>query len=250
MQQPHSASVSIAKHGRLHVTTLVALVVALFVSPPATARAGMPSIGLTEVASMRLEAISFFFVGFLLSSLAIKGLWNWLATDFAWLPRLTYAKACGLVGLWGLLFVIVLTMISGARELMTPGAWRKNGATYRLASTTDSVDSGVAGFSERVDRLKELSRRLRKFAAEHEGNFPATEDESMLLPEYWLVPQQGGLRYVYVAGRKTTDRDAPLVYEPSADGGKVLVATTDGDVLEMPFDEVVRRLKGDSERSE
>ncbi len=210
----------------------------------------MPSVGLTEVASMRLEAISFFLVGFLLSSVIIQGLWNWLAEDFAWLPRLSYAKSLGLVGLWGLLFVIVLTMISGARELMTPGAWKKNGATYRLASTTDSVDSGVAGFSERVDRLKELSLRLRKFAAEHDGNFPATEDESMLLPEYWLVPQQGGLRYVYVAGRKTTDRDAPLVYEPSTDGGKVLVAMTDGDVLEMPFDEVVRRLKGDSERSE
>jgi len=26
----------------------------------------------------------------------------------------------------------VLTMISGARELMTPGAWEKDGAIYRL----------------------------------------------------------------------------------------------------------------------
>jgi hypothetical protein len=133
-------------------------------------------------------------------------------------------------------------MISGARELMTPGAWKKDGATYKLASTTDNGDSGVAGFSERFDRLKDLSQRLRKFAAEHEGNFPATEDESMLLPEHWLVPHQGGLRYVYVAGRKNTDRDTPLVYEPSVDGGKVLVVMAAGDILEMPFDEVVRKL--------
>ena len=238
MKQLHTARDSISNR----VRTPVVLVIALLVLVPATARAGMPSVGLTEVASMRLEAISFFLVGFLLSSAAIRWLWNWLATDFAWLPRLSYAKACGLVGLWGLLFVIVLTMISGARELMTPGAWKKNGATYKLASTTETVDSGVAGFSERVDRLKDLSRRLRQFAAAHDGNYPATEDESMLLPEHWLVPQQGGLRYVYVAGRKNTDGDAPLVYEPSADGGKVLVATTDGDVLEMPFDEVVRKL--------
>ena len=27
---------------------------------------------------------------------------------------------------------VVLAMISGARELMTPGAWEKHGATYRL----------------------------------------------------------------------------------------------------------------------
>lgn len=245
MKQPHSVRGSILTHS----ATIVALTVAYFAFAPATAWAGMPSVGLTEVASMRLEAISFFLVGFLLSSLAIKALWNWLATDFAWLPRLSYAKSCGLVGLWGLLFVIVLTMISGARELMTPGAWKKHGATYKLASTADNSDSGVAGFSERFDRLKDLSQRLRKFAAEHEGNYPATEDESMLLSEHWLVPHQGGLRYVYVSGRRTTDRDTPLVYEPSVDGGKVLVAMAAGDILEMPFDEVVRRLPVDVERS-
>jgi hypothetical protein len=30
------------------------------------------------------------------------------------------------------LFLLVLTMISGARELMTPGAWEKKGFTYQL----------------------------------------------------------------------------------------------------------------------
>ncbi len=29
-----------------------------------------------------------------------------------------------------MLCVVVLTMISGARELMTPGAWQKDGFTY------------------------------------------------------------------------------------------------------------------------
>jgi len=247
MQHPHSARVAIARHRVLHVAIFVARVVAVLVVLPATAHAGMPSVGLTEVASMRLEAISLFLVGFLLSSAAIRWLWNWLAIDFVWLPRLSYAKACGLVGLWGLLFVIVLTMISGARELMTPGAWKKNGATYQLASTAVEAGPRVATFSERFDRLRDLSHRLRKFAAVHDGNFPATEDESMLLPEHWLVPHQGGLRYVYVAGRKTTDRDAPLVYEPSADGGKVLVATAAGDILELPFDDVLRRLDSKSQ---
>ena len=242
MQQPHSASVSIAKHVRLHVTTLFALVVALFVSPPATARAGMPSVGLTEVASMRLEAISFFLVGFLLTSFAIKALWNWLATDFAWLPRLTYAKACGLVGLWGLLFVIVLTMISGARELMTPGAWKKNGATYEIASADEPQHTVRGSAIERFDHLRRLTDRLRQFASEHDGNFPATESDLSLPPDEWLVPRQGGLRYVYVTGCKTSDRDAPLVYEPSIDGGKVFVATADGGVTQLPFDEVLRQL--------
>ena len=49
-------------------------------------------------------------------------------------------KALGVVFLWGLLFVLVLTMISGARELMTPGAWEKKGLTYRL---TDDPSAAV-----------------------------------------------------------------------------------------------------------
>ncbi|MBX9789639.1 MAG: hypothetical protein K2Y37_12050 [Pirellulales bacterium] len=227
---------------RCRVRSFVACAATVVVALPATARAGMPSVGLSEVAGMRLEAISFFLVGFLVSSLAIKWLWNWLAIDFAWLPRLSYLKACGLVGLWGLLFVIVLTMISGARELMTPGAWKKNGATYLLTSVDEPQGAAPGSAYERFDHLKQLSDRLRQFAAEHDGNFPATEAELTNLPEEWLVPNQGGLRYVYVTGRKPADGDVPLAYEPSIDGGKVLVATCAGDVVELPFDDVLKRL--------
>ena len=94
--------------------------------------AGMPSASLTDVARLRVENISFFLVVLLLSALLVQMIWNWLRNDFPRLPRLTYPKAVALISLWGLLFVLVLTMISGARELMTPGAWEKNGATYRL----------------------------------------------------------------------------------------------------------------------
>lgn len=108
--------------------------IALFLALPASAFAGMPSLGvLTEIARMRLENLSFFLMGFFLSALAVEFLWNYLARDWPVLPRLTYGKALGLVTLWGLLFVLVLTMISGARELMTPGAWQSNGVTYKLS---------------------------------------------------------------------------------------------------------------------
>jgi hypothetical protein len=62
----------------------------------------------------------------------VKGLWNYLAKDFQKLPRMSYGKALAAVTLWGLLFLLVLSMISGARELMTPGAWEKQGLTYKL----------------------------------------------------------------------------------------------------------------------
>jgi hypothetical protein len=79
-----------------------------------------------------LQAISFFVVGLLVCAWAVNGLWQVLRKDLTWLPSLSYARSLSLVVLWGLLFVVVLTMISGARELMTPGAWRKQGWTYRL----------------------------------------------------------------------------------------------------------------------
>ena len=95
--------------------------------------AGMPApFRLSDLARMRLEAISFFLVTLFVSAALIKLLWNGLRDAFPRLPRLTYPKAVALVILWGLLFVVVLAMISGARELMTPGAWQRDGATYRL----------------------------------------------------------------------------------------------------------------------
>ena len=69
-------------------------------------------------------------------------LWNRLRRDLPRLPRLSYKMSVTLVGLWGLLFILVLTMISGARELMTPGAWEPNGATYKLkAPASDKAGS-------------------------------------------------------------------------------------------------------------
>jgi hypothetical protein len=99
------------------------------------AYAGMPApFVLRDVARLRVEVISFFLVVLLLSARVIQAIWNGLRKDFARLPRLGYRRALGIVVLWGLLFVVVLAMISGARELMTPGAWKRDGATYRLAT--------------------------------------------------------------------------------------------------------------------
>ena len=95
--------------------------------------AGMPSIRLTDVARLRLEAISFFLLVFVLAVVGVWGLWKVVRRDFPSLPRLSFVGALGVVTLWGLLFVLVLTMISGARELMTPRAWEQRGYTYQIA---------------------------------------------------------------------------------------------------------------------
>ncbi|MBM3993837.1 MAG: hypothetical protein FJ303_06750 [Planctomycetes bacterium] len=64
--------------------------------------AGMPSVSLTDLARVRLENISFFLAGFLLSALFIMLLWNYLAKDWTFLPELSYFKALGLDDVVGL----------------------------------------------------------------------------------------------------------------------------------------------------
>jgi hypothetical protein len=85
-----------------------------------------------DTAYERFQAISFFLMAFLACAAVVMLLWNYVRRDFPALPRLSFGKATAGLLLWGLLFVIVLTMISGARELMTPGAWEPDGVTYRL----------------------------------------------------------------------------------------------------------------------
>ena len=104
----------------------------LVLAGTSTAHAGMPSITLTDLARARFDSISFFLILLLLLAWLVKGLWNYLAKDFQKLPRMSYGKALAAVTLWGLIFLLVLSMISGARELMTPGAWEKQGLMYKL----------------------------------------------------------------------------------------------------------------------
>jgi hypothetical protein len=148
------------------VTRAALLSLAATLGAPALAFAGMPSVSLSDVARLRVQTISFFLVALLLSAWLIQLLWNYLRKDFVALPRLTYGKAVGVVVLWGLLFVLVLTMISGARELMTPGAWEKNGLTYRLARDTAPAYPDDSLEAERRRQLERLARPC--------GSTPAT----------------------------------------------------------------------------
>ena len=121
---------------------LAAVVTAsLFCLTPSLSVAGMPSPLLDDVSTVlrfrdepvqRLQVMSFFLTALLLSAVAVKWLWNGLQQEFTKLPRLTFGKSLLMTIAWGILFCIVLVMISGARELMTPGAWEKTGATYEL----------------------------------------------------------------------------------------------------------------------
>jgi hypothetical protein len=220
--------------------------IAIVVAAPVYA--GMPSplpsgdeldrvFRLNESADQRVQAISFFVVGLLMCAAAVRWLWNYVARDFAGWPRLTYGKALAGVVLWGLLFVLVLTMISGARELMTPGAWKKQGFTYKLADAPDQT-SDPSPVTVRRQQLEQLRQALWHFAATHHGHFPSEGERTAIPADLWIVPETGGLRYQYRPGQVADQVAAPLVIAPELEPGRRLVLRTDGTIADLPASEI------------
>jgi hypothetical protein len=213
---------------------------------PGVVWAGMPGAGavLTRMTQLRLQNISFFLAGFLLSALLIKLLWNYLRRDVPWLPRLSYFRAVGLVGLWGLLFLLVLTMISGARELLTPGAWEPSGVTYRLKNTrpTTAEPPDNTLNDARRQQLARLKDALWQYARAHGGRFPESRTEPAIPGQRWQLPDLSRMEYVYFGGTASALDGVPLACEPEVYGPQRWVLFTDGDVRLMTADEIRRAL--------
>jgi hypothetical protein len=203
-----------------------ALVVMVWGGLPTVVWAGMPSFTLTDAASMRLEVISFFGLAFLACSAVIRWIWNSLRTDFPRLPVLSFRRALGLTFVWGCLFLLVLTMISGARELMTPGAWRKDGLTYKLStpdvqpSADSSAGEAAALWRERRATLTRLHQKLTRFAREHAEEFPSAVEFARSWEDRFPLPARPGWNYRYAPPGDTAVPEHVLLEEPPvfADG--------------------------------
>ena len=103
-----------------------------------------------------------------------------------------------------MLLGVVLTMIAGARELLTPGAWEKQGLQYKLAGPA-KPEQPMGGIKEnrdsRCEHLAALQKALWAYAATHGGKFPA-ESDAAIKATLWEMPGGGGMHYLYVSGRR------------------------------------------------
>lgn len=206
------------------------------------ARAGMPSVTITDLTRLRFDAISFFAVCFLLCAWGVQAIWNGLRADFPRLPRLSYRRALGVTTLWGLLFLLVLSMISGARELMTPGAWQKDGLTYKLAA--GEPPPVEPGFDPRRAGLERLKAALWTYARSHDGKLPPDDGRDAIPDEAWELPDTPGVFYRYVGGAIDPASKLPLAYEPDVHGDARWVLLADGGLVRMSGEELGRALAG------
>ena len=209
-------------------------IVFLLASPAMPARAGMTVYSLTDVARWRLEDISFFAFLLGLATLGIRFLWNSLARDFPRLPRLSFRKALNLTALLSLLMLLILVMISGARELLTPGAWLRQGSHYR--------PNDLGSHETRRQTIEVLRAALMHYAEMHEGRFPAHDYVAEIPAKLWEAPDSAGTRYVYVSGLTPAQTNALLVCEPQNFGEERLAVLAGGKIQILKTAEVHRLL--------
>jgi hypothetical protein len=207
--------------------------------------AGMPMLTFTEIGKLRVEALSFFLLVFFICAAAVMWIWNSLRRDFVKLPRLSYPKAVGVVTLWGLAFGLVLTMISGARELLTPGAWEKDGVTYRLTAAQKKEDL-VSLDLRRNARLQDLKTALWNYARSHDGALPSSDSDPAVPQTTWQTADSSRARFGYIPGRKVGVGSDIVAYEPTSVFASPRAVFSDGGIRSSSHHEIDAALKAAS----
>jgi hypothetical protein len=140
------------------------------------------------------------------------------------------------------LFVVVLTMISGARELMTPGAWKrdKDRLTYSLADGNSAQEYAESLSAARIKRISRLGSELAAFAESHHGRYPTREEMGQIDDESWKLPDPAGLRYIYLPDRERAGSHI-LAYEPNFYEDESWALMTDGSLEQLSIEEIEQR---------
>lgn len=207
---------------------------------PSRAFAGMPTVDLTDIAAARLETLSFFVVAYLALTWLFKVCWNVLREAFPALPLLNLKKALAFTIVSGLFFWVVLTMISGARELMTPGAWERSGHTYKLRGPKEEPQVWLD--AARVKALEHLRAALWDHAKAHRGEFPSNRFEATIPDEVWKGISPDGSFLAYFGDLKVDSGPWIVAYESDAYGAERYALHADGTITKMKASELTQKI--------
>jgi hypothetical protein len=228
---------------------------------PATAHAGMVMYTLSDVVSARLQVISFFIFLSLLLAFVFQRCWNLLAKDFSRMPALSYRHSVAAIVVASLFCGLILTMISGARELMTPGAWDKIGTHYKLREPKQEPAAWLDSARRRA--IENFRDALWNYAQHYEGRLPDDPTSKDMTPSVWRSPDSSGTPYSYLPRRdkKVSSHRLPqesavppsassgayvLAFEPMTFGSERFVLLSSGEVLKMQLGELMARVDADT----
>jgi len=195
--------------------------------------AGMPVLRCAIFIGSASRSSFFIFLLFLCAFL-FQITWNYAAKGFRAIPRLNYWRALSLSFLLGLAMLLILTMISGIREVLTPGAWRKQGSTYRL---NDPAQEPV-----RRRSIEHLRAALFDYARMHDGKFPPNDFVPEIPEKIWEAPDESGSHYVYHAGFTTNDVNVLVAIEPPNFGESRFAIGGSGHVVSVNAQDIAKGL--------
>lgn len=207
-----------------------ALTVATLATSTATTHAGMTSYVLSDVYRLRFQDISFFIFLIVVCAFVFQLLWNYVAKGIPKIPRINFKRALSLVVLLGAAMLLVLTMISGIRELLTPEAWRRQGSAYRL--------NDPAQEPARLRSMEHLRSALFDYARAHAGKFPMNDFVREIPEKIWESPDNDSTHYLYSGGLTTNDANAIVALEPVAFGEKRFVLRSSGKIEKLSAEEI------------
>jgi len=197
--------------------------------------AGMPSFALRDIYRLRFQELSFFIFLLIVCAVLFQVMWNYATKGFDSLPSLNFRRSLCLATLFGLLMLLILTMISGIREVLTPGAWRKQGSTYRL--------NDPAQQPARKRSIEHLRLALFDYARTHEGRFPPHDFGREVPEKLWESPDQLGSHYVYSGGLTTNNTNSVLAFEPPNFGDQRFILLGSGEISLLSTDQIEAKLQ-------
>jgi hypothetical protein len=201
----------------------------------ASSYAGMTVYSLRDIYRLRFQEISFFVFLFLMCAVLLKFLLNYAIKGIDFLPRINFRRSLCLSVMFGLGMLLILAMISGIREVLTPGAWRHQGTSYRL---NDPSREPV-----RRRSLEHLRVALMEYAEAHDGKFPPHDFVKEIPEKLWESPDQAGTHYLYSGGLSTNALRSILALEPPEFGETRLALLVTGEIQMLAPAEIEAMLK-------
>jgi hypothetical protein len=218
----------------IRITKIFAFLLLAVLGFVSSAQAGMTVYGLSDIYKIRLEEISFFIFLLLACTFLFRFLWNYAVKGFDFLPKIKFVQAFCLALLFGLLMLLILAMISGIREVLTPEAWRRQGSSYRLNDPSQEP--------ARTRSLEQLRGALFDYARANQGRFPAHDFVPEIPDKLWESPDQLGTHYIYFGGLATNDVHAMLAAEPVDFGDLRFVLMVSGEIQQVSSDQIKQAL--------
>ena len=201
---------------------------------------------LHDLARSRLDALSYYGVGWLLAVAGFRTLWNAIRRKRPGTEPLSYRWALGWSVVWSAVAAGAFTVVVGAAELVWPGSSlgepiaagfaleksESTPATVRKARQQTEV--------ERETRFAELREGLWREADRLGGVFPARREEAELPPEMWKQAGFPSVDLIYRHGLRRAGllHDGPaeplvIEYDLRSDGTRQALFT-DGTVGPFP----------------